>query len=666
MKLRVAAVLSIALLAAGAWGAAPEIAQLPLCMAAGGASVSGPETESGRSTLAEPARSADERFGFVASYSSADWSGDLQKYRLLANGGREALWSARARLDGQGMARRVLTNREGALVELQWENLQAWQRDALEHNGAGEVDGLGRERLAFLRGERRLEGQGFRRRSTVLGDIVNSVPLWLGPPSRNARALDLLEGPAQSRAYSAFKQTHARRPAMLYVGANDGMLHAFDAASGDEVFAFVPSAVFARLGRLADPSYAGMQHRYFVDGPLLAEDVYFGGVWHSVLVGSLGGGGRALFALDVTEPRQPRLLWEIAADARYAGLGFVLQRPQIVRLADGRWSLLVGNGYASATQRAVLYLIDVASGRQLRALHADEGSGRPNGLSGPRAVDLDGDGIVERAYAGDLQGNLWRFDLAAGAATAQIAFGGRPLFAARDLAGRAQAISVAPRAIRHPSGNGLLLLFGTGRFFEAADVLPGETNMSLYGIWDRQRAESASSAPAISRADLLRQVYTREDGQGRRSLSRQPLTWRAEGSTDGARGKLGWFLELPVAGERLLSDPQSSGRLALFNSLTPDCTNGHVSRLLAVDPYTGGAPQVDALDGNRDGLIDGNDRVGDEVLASLRIAAGPGGLAFGYDLASGLGFALGTAEPVRFFDGIRPGRQSWRVMEEGR
>ena len=627
-----------------------QVSQLPLCLAP----VSAPAVEAGTHM-------------YVASFDSADWSGDLTRYRLQPNDQREALWSARARLEAQGMARRVLMNRDGRLVDFRWDNLDASQQVALDHPPGGEPDGLGRERLAFLRGERGEEGRLFRQRGAVLGDIVNSAPLLIGPPSRNARALDLLEGDPQAHRYSTFKAAQAQRPSVLYVGANDGMLHAFAADSGDELFAFVPSTVIRELNQLADPGYVGDRHRYFVDGPLVAEDVYVGGAWRTVLVGSLGGGGRALFALDVSDPHNPRLLWEIDASKRFAELGFGLPRPSLVRLSDGRWVVLAANGYGGRSGRALLYLIDVASGRLLQALPASDQSGEPNGLSSPRAVDIDGDGIADYAYAGDLRGNLWRFDLAAGAEGARTAFAGRPLFAARDATARPQPISAAPRVIRHPTGEGLLVLFGTGKFFEAVDARPEMGGpMSLYGIWDRQTAgEVALTTPHITRADLQRQVLGPEDGAGRRSLSRHPVVWRVEQYSEARVKQWGWYLDLPEAGERLIADPVSSGRLALFATLAPNadpCT-GIVTRLLAVDPRTGGAPQVDALDANRDGSIDEGDRREGEVVAGLRLVGGDVGLSFAFDLASGLGIALGSDEALRFFDGVRPGRQSWRVLE---
>ncbi|MFZ5957014.1 pilus assembly protein [Pseudomonas knackmussii] len=629
-----------------------EVSQLPLCLA----SVSAPAVEAGS-------------HGYVANFDSADWSGDLTRYRLQPNGQREALWSARARLDAQGMARRVLMNRDGVLIDFSWDMLDAAQQAALDHPPGGEPDGLGRERLAFLRGERGEEGRLFRQRSSVLGDIVNSTPLLIGPPSRNARALDRLEGNLQAQHYSAFKAAQGQRPSVLYVGANDGMLHAFAADSGDELFAFVPSAVIGELNQLADPGYVGDRHRYFVDGPLVAEDVYIDGDWHTVLVGSLGGGGRGFFALDVSDPRSPRLLWEIDASERFAELGFGLPRPSLVRLSDGRWVVLAANGYGSRNDRALLYLIDIGSGRLLQALAANDHSGVPNGLSSPRAVDIDGDGIADYAYAGDLLGNLWRFDLAAGTEGARTAFAGRPLFAARDAAERPQPISAAPRVIRHPTGEGLLVLFGTGKFFEEADARPAVGGpMSLYGIWDRQTAgEAALGTPHITRTDLQRQVLGAEDAAGRRSLSRHPVVWRVEKDPEARVKQWGWYLDLPEAGERSIADPVSSGQLALFTTLAPnaDPCSGVVSRLLAVDPRTGGAPQVDALDANRDGSIDEADRREGEVVASLRLVVGDSGLSYAFDLANGLGIAQGRSETVRFFDGVRPGRQSWRVLEGG-
>ncbi|WP_374439378.1 pilus assembly protein [Pseudomonas panipatensis] len=640
-----------------------------------------------------PADARGERYRYVASFSSQDWSGDLSKYRQGASSEpQERLWSATALLDERRESRRILMRgADGALSDLAWSNLSAAQRVAFNRRLDGTLDGWGKRRLDYLRGARADEGTLFRPRAGLLGDIVNSSPLLVAAPARGAQLLDRLESPhkgglsASERSYSEFKAARAHRPAMIYVGANDGMLHAFDAASGEEVFAFVPSALLAELYRLADPGYGAARHRYFVDGPLVSEDVFFDGDWHTVLVGSLGAGGRGLFALDISAPASPSLLWEIDAGGDYADLGYGLPRPVIVRLHNGRWALLAANGYDSQRDVAALLIIDIADGRVIKSIPLAERQPGANGLSSPRAVDIDGDGIVDYAYAGDLRGHLWRFDLfngtseqpfgGANSATAEdfrVAFGGRPLFVARADDGALQPITSAPWLIRHPTGNGLLALFGTGKYFEPADAqLDAARRMSLYGIWDPHTAGvTALAPPPIERDDLQRQtlVEARSDGRAARTLSGRPPLWY-DGSGPNARIRhYGWYVDLPGQGERIVADPVGSGRLLLVSTLTPNadpCADGLNSWLLALNPSTGGAPLQDALDRNRDGQIDERDRVERERVVAVEFPSAPAGFAIGFEGESGLGVASGAEESLRFFDGIRPGRQSWRVMENG-
>ncbi|MCP1643406.1 type IV pilus assembly protein PilY1 [Pseudomonas citronellolis] len=631
----------------------------------------------------------DQAHVYVASFSSEDWSGDLVKYLQPANAGRQQLWSARALLDGRKNPRRILMGKGKSLVDFAWSNLDRGQRRVFNQTLSGDQDSRGEARVQYLAGKRDLEGGEFRRRGGLLGDIVNSAPLLVTAPSRPALPRDRLESPgndglsSRDNAYSEFKAAQASRRSMIYVGANDGMLHAFDAETGEEVFAFVPRPALAGMYRLTDPRYTTAEHRYLVDGPLVAEDVFFDGAWRTVLVGGLGAGGRALFALDVTDPQQPKLLWEIEGGAGpFARLGHTLARPVITRLHSGQWAVLAANGYDGLQDMAVLYLIDIATGSLLRELNVSQGGDAANGLSSPRAADMDGDGIVDHAYAGDLLGNLWRFDLykagsqggyggpeSASASDYRVGLAGRPLFRARDASNNIQPITAAPWLVRHPSGQGVLALLGTGKYFEVHDAEADTSRaMSLYGIWDRlMSGEQGGNDSTVTRNRLQAQTFSKTT-DSYRSLSNNPLAWApaAQKPGSGGNGKHGWLLDLPQTGEQVVADPASSGRLALFATLTPNadpCQDGVSTWLLALNPLTGGAPLTDALDYNNDGVVDAQDRVGNDKVAGVLLPGGLGGASLGFDLSSGLGVAHGSEGAVRFYDGIRPGRQSWRQME---
>ena len=288
----------------------------------------------------------------------------------------------------------------------------------------GTNDSRGMLRLNWLRGddthEQKYSSGIFRNRTNVLGDIIDSDPIYVANLDYGYSHLPSTEG----TSYTAFRASSSyinRRP-MLYVGANDGMLHGFDgnttATALQEIFAYVPNALFPDLSKLTSPTYS---HQYYVDGLSGVGDVYFDSVWHTLLAGTTGAGGRAVFALDVTYPddfadstKAPsKVLWEFT-NATNPDLGYTLPQPSVVRIQDGHWVVLVANGYNSDNGHAVLFVLDAKSGAVLKKIDATGGTSTlnpKNGLSSPLAVDTNNDFSVDTVYAGDLYGNLWKFDL---------------------------------------------------------------------------------------------------------------------------------------------------------------------------------------------------------------------------------------------------------------
>ncbi len=302
------------------------------------------------------------------------------------------------------------------------------------------------------------------RNGNMLGDIVNSDPVYSGAENY---AYDVLPG-AEGSSYASFlANTKATRQAMVYLGANDGMFHGFNvgtspnyADGGVEQFAYMPNAVIPNLLQYAAPPAGGTYypHVYMVDGPPSISDAFLGGAWKSVLVGTTGAGGQAIFALDVTNPSSfassNPVLWEISDSATQAyvpnpntsagvteqsavhgDLGYTLGQPAIVRLNNGQWGAIVANGYNSANGKAVLFIFNLADGSLIAKIDTgaagNVGSVIKNGLSAPIAIDIDGNRTADSVYAGDLEGNLWKFDLSSAVATHwAVANGGAPLFVA--------------------------------------------------------------------------------------------------------------------------------------------------------------------------------------------------------------------------------------------
>ncbi|PHV04941.1 pilus assembly protein PilY [Janthinobacterium sp. BJB412] len=476
-------------------------------------------------------------------------------------------------------------------------------------------DGLGEQRLAFLRGDRTLEGGPFRRRASVLGDSLHATPVYVGAASAGGRGA----------GYEAFYRRSLARRGVLYLGANDGMLHAFDAADGVELYAYVPQAVYAALGQLSSPRYV---HRAYVDGPAAAGEALLDGQWKSVLVAGLGGGGQGVFALDVSDPERlgaDTLLWEFG-DADDPAMGNVVGLPQIARLrvrtvsgvAQFRHFAVVASGlnnyvddgHRTAAGEGALFLLalDKPRGtpwrRNVNYYRLSTPISDPtlaNAL-GPPALAADADGALRYAYAGDLQGNLWRFDFSAGAPWSGAVgpgAGRTPLFVARDAGGERQPISQQPR-LAFANGGGYLVLFGTGRLIEQADRLPARyAQQSWYGIVDSlaQPAELVAG-----RRDLTERVaVTISTGSGGNS---------SNGNGNGgdyafagaplAPGGKGWYIDFPRSaetGERSLASAVLAGGQLFFDTLLParDPCAAALSRSYALDVLDGVAAATGRL-----------------------------------------------------------------------
>jgi len=403
------------------------------------------------------------------------------------------------------------------------------------------------------------------------------------------------------------------------------MLHALRADSGEEVFAFIPSALREHLAVLTHAEYgSALAHRYFVDGTPVAADVYFGNAWHKVLIGSLGAGGRQIFALDITNPADPVLLWEFGA-AQDARMGYALGGVNIVRLpgGNGKWAALVPGGYQSdgPSDEASLFVLDIASGHIIRrftldgAVAAESENTRPagylplgNGLSRINEVNKRS-GEVETAWAGDLLGNLWRFDLRSHNPDDWRA---QKLFVARDAAGRRQPITAAPYISAHPLGEvwGDLVVFGTGRLLTAQDKA-SQAQQSLYGIWDAPPApgqENSATRPAAdkTRAQLQAQHFSPLNGAhaaaGALRLSSHPVQWLDEedGNRDGRIRTWGWYVDWPRPNEKLVYDLEPYGRAVLLSTLRFDeadpCAAGMDGTLYAIDPHSGGSTGYPVFD----------------------------------------------------------------------
>lgn len=654
---------------------------------------------------------------FFPEYNSEDWSGDLKKVTIerFPDGTSTRLpgWSASSVINGQGSRNILMGGGAGAngMQSFTYSNLPAAMKAIFDRNPdslGSSTDNRGVDRVNYLRGDRSKEGNAdhqLRRRSSVLGDIVNAEPVVVGAPEYLPYLADAIDG--SHGEYRAFQLAHQSRPELIYVGANDGMLHAISANNGEEVFAFVPSAVIQHMPRLTGQSYQGGGHRFYVDGTPVVRDVYMNNEWRTVLIGTLRAGGKSLFALDITDPgvngSGVKLLWEISdKTAGYENLGYSFPEPEVVRLHSGQWAVLQGNGYDSAEGAASLFVIDIADGSLLRELVVDTGATGINGLSSVRGADNNSDGLVDYAYAGDLKGNLWRFDLVntttevvdgdpfskanqtgVSASSFKVSYGGTPLYRASYAPDKPQSITAPPSLVRHPTLRGYIVLFGTGKYFETDDAAPDTTKAnSIYGIWDRMTKAQNTTAGAtgsLTRDHLQSQTIEEEklttfDSEAGTSITRQiryisnnPVTWYTEGTTRAEEefssnvAQWGWYVDLEVgsqkAGEMMVQRMSALGDTLMFGTLTPNadpCADGAGYHIYAINAHSGARTKHPTFDFNRDGRFDSGD---------TDSGRSPGG----YQISSPANVSGGSVIHEGGQDAIFPspelqGRQSWQVM----
>lgn len=622
---------------------------------------------------------------FLAQFNSSNnkWSGDILSFPLDPITGDVANtpnWTAATVLDARVnpvTSRKVFTYDGTDGVPFLWANLTAAQKDDLKVNPDASVsdDTKGEARLNFLRGDRsNEEGQGgtynFRNRSKLLGDIIDSDPVFIGKPQLSWPSVSPFPSNKGTDTYDDFKVSSAKtREHIIYVGSNDGMLHGFKETDGSEVLAYIPGNIFSNSSATSGLHYltdVGYTHRYYVDMSLTISDVYIDmgdGIdssgdsnpldWHTVLIGGGRAGSRGLFALDITDPTQfvedtthaQRLvLWEFD-QTDDSDMGFTFSKPVIVMLNNDRWAAIFGNGYNSTGDgQAKLFIVFLDGGldgvwtlgTDYLEITTEVGSissgdcgnalSDCNGLSSPQAVDLDGDKVVDRIYAGDLKGNMWAFKLE-GSNTGQwgVAYKQgvtpKPLFTATHhetlIAGNPpsqqttipQPITEKPILVKHPDGLGgdpdVLVFFGTGQYLADGDITNSAVQ-SFYGVWDNGTKE-------LTPADLIEQEFLSATFLNAGADVSSQIRVLTDNTVNYAGNDNGWMINLTLAtGERVIVDPDVRGDLVFFNTWIPDtnpCSAGGSGFLMSVKQINGGRPDNAAFDLNGDGSVNTGDLV---------------------------------------------------------
>ncbi len=671
---------------------------------------------------------AAERFAsyfYQTTFDSSDgWAGDIQKVKKYRKYNKETKefedvveqgWSAKQEMPspnsrkimiaggGESKLQAFTTSNAGSPSTT---NSLAYYLDINPEPGTQVA--TWQQRLEYLRGSTAHAGDAdgkLRPRTSVLGDFLASQPTIVSGARYLEGFSNRLEG---NNAYTAFMKKVAgtdtdpageRRRGQLYIGGNDGMLHAFDTDSGEETFAFIPTAVFPKLNKLTGKNYS---HEFYVDGTPVIADVYDGAKWRTVLVGTLRAGGKGLFALDITDPDSIQLLWELDESSDTVKdlnvkPGYSFSQPTVARLHNGKWAVVTGNGYKSTGANngaAALYVINAITGDMIKSLEVQSPitDGGENGLSSPRLADYDSDGVADYAYAGDLHGNLWRFDLLGNSANTErepsdgpiygdknngdnnieVSYGGKPMFTATStIGGKRQSITSAPSLVRHPTRKGYLVMFGTGKYFEIGDKTGEESfAQSLYGIWDMKTKAESTGVDTIARTELQKQTITSETtGTGKTSgktreariVSNNSVEWYKDNDNDSTKNvvKRGWYLDLTsgsLTGEMIIENMRTLGSMLLLQTLVPNddpCANGSTNWLYAINPATGGRTLHHALD----------TRTADDGIVSAIKFGSEGGVSISQNEKGFKANAPGDEEAITPPPSSM-GRQSWRIVPD--
>lgn len=576
---------------------------------------------------------------YRARFNSRDWSGYLEAYSVNATNGDvigypdTPLWEAGSLLNANS-SRNIYT---AGTVSSLYKRVDFTPGNAAALSPAGFMN-FSSSRTATMIGYVRGDANpaGYRNRTSKLGDIAYSSPVLYGPPN----------GFYTDNNYPAFKTSNATRQSLVLVGANDGMLHAFNADNGTEQWAFIPNSLLPKLKLLRNVPYT---HTNYVNGPITIGDAYFksknqNGVtdstaaWHSVAVVGLREGGKSYCALDITDPANPVPLWELNASSAN-GLGYSFATPLIIKVKDKtqsqgyRWVAALANGYEGITsgKAASLIFVDLADGSIVSEIVVDTTpfSGvSTNGLATPAAIDVDGDGYVDYLYAGDLMGHLWKFDVTnTDPGKWDVAWqGGKTptaLFRAYNGSSRMQPITTAPDVVLR--GGFQIVFFGTGKYYEAGDIANLDIQ-SFYGVYDYNWTGNPNNTQKANEGMLIRDNLTAL------TLSEVVLgsnIWRV--TTNNTVGANGWYVDL-TPGERVITDPIARSRKIIFTTFIPDtdpCGYGGTSWLMELNMDTGATPPRPVLDVNGDGMVAANDTVnsgGKQVP--------PSGMSLGAGLAS--------------------------------
>ncbi|MFC3195068.1 pilus assembly protein [Marinicella sediminis] len=579
---------------------------------------------------------------YRTSFDATDWSGSVVAQSLNSDGSiGDVLWDAACLLTGGpcgtfggAVVQQTQTFDQRKIFAYDQTNGQAnpfnaaslspnqllqLSQSPLIQNGEATLIQL----VNYLRGDQSQEeknGGVFRNRRVILGDVIHSSAKVVRGPSESysddafPRDSNIV---ASDKPYKDFKVQYAERRNLLLVGANDGMLHAFDANTGKEMWAYIPSLAFKNLHKLASPDY---EHQNFVDLTPVVRDVFINGNWKTVAIGGLRLGGQGYYALDITNPTAPRVLWEFT-EFNDGDMGYSYSEPFITRLNNDKWVALLPNGYNSVVRDgragsgdSVLFMVDMETGGVLKKFRTGEGNfDRSNGMAGAVVSDVPYDITGDAVFVGDLRGDVYRIDLTDP---------GFPFEKMIDTVNPYETPITTPLRLTQyqnfsNSPTDIMVHLGTGKFIEVNDRTEQlEQKQFVAGIFD-QGAASSTYPISLMNERVIEQVITSEDNI--RTLTNTPVS---------KSNHLGWRVELPGDGERVVSKmaTRASAHILVYSTYLPragsGCATGGASWVMAADNRTGGQPYAGSLlnDGNADGVY-----IEDQVFGITPIGYAGGG-----------------------------------------
>jgi len=610
-------------------------------------------------------------------FDTADWSGDLLAIPVSVSSSNVVTistsntWTAAtqlAALSAPATSRNIVVGNTGATanpvaVPFKWDTpagtagIETSLRTALDKSSpTASADGLAQDRLNYLRGDRSLESNPFRRRNKLLGDIINSGVFYSGAPAGNI----------SSSTYASFASTHAARTHAIFVGANDGMMHAFAATNGNELFAYIPSWIAPKMAALTHASYVNA-HQSFVDGTPVVADAEVGSAgtaadWKTVLVGGTGGGGQGVFALNVTSPTTfsaSDVMWEFT-HADDTDMGNVTGRPQILKLRTNaynattptyKWFAVVASGVNnyvsdsaglfSSTGNPALFLLDLSKAagdtwtlgtnyyKVSLPIDATLSATQATGLINFRAA-LGIAREVTQIYMGDLHGNLWKLDFSLSAGTSEWNMGKLssfnkgtasspdpyPMFIAKDSAGNVQPITMAPSIAFGPERDSTYVFFGTGKYYETSDKTSSATQTE-YMVYDNGSSTGDTLASSTARASAISGRLRLKQGTATAStgliVTPAFTPGRAGTDVDTEVIRSGWYADLPTSGERQISNATVTGTKIIFGSLNP----GTASSTTCGGSGGGNQYTIDLATGNGDSVSSSVGILGEPLVSEI-------------------------------------------------